>query len=95
MRPWCRASVASFHVLHNFTKVAHVEPATARRAIYEVLLLVLGLAAERFANDDGLLHRRFRSNDGRALWASVAARSAASSGVALAMNKFRMALSRR
>ena len=45
-------------MLQNFTEVAHVDPATARRALNEVLPLVAPFPADPFA-DDGLASQRW------------------------------------
>src|SRR5262249_22053386 len=101
---WCsrvgsltrRALVARPFVLENFAKIAHVDPATARRTLNEVLLLVLPFAVAPLANDGlGRFHRRFcRSNVVRALLCSNSARPTACSGVAPAMNRSRHRFSR-
>jgi hypothetical protein len=44
MRRQCRGSVASSLVLQDIGQVAHVDPATARGALHEMLPLVLGAA---------------------------------------------------
>src|SRR5215510_7346190 len=97
MRRWRFAHVAGSLVLQNFGKVTHINPATARRAFDEVLLIVLRLAAARFADDGlGRFHRRFcRSNEVRALRASTSALSAACSGVSPEMKALRQARSSR
>jgi hypothetical protein len=48
-RGW--GSVASSLVRQHIVKVAHIDPATARGALYEMLPLVLRFATAPFAND--------------------------------------------
>ena len=92
---WLR--VARPFVIQHSGKVAHINPAPIRRALNEVLSLVLRLAPARFADDGlGRFHRRLcRSNDVCALWASTSTRSAACSGVSPEMKALRHARSSR
>src|SRR5262245_45518163 len=91
LRRQCRAPVASPLVIQNLAEIAHINPAPTRRALNEVLSLVLRLAAESFSDDRlGTFHRRFcRSNVVCVLRASTSARSAACSGVSPEMKALR------
>jgi hypothetical protein len=51
IRRRCRRSVASSLVRQDIAQGAHVDPATARRAVYEMLPLVLRLASKPFADN--------------------------------------------